>query len=1322
MENTSNKIFRIKPRDFKSTIGAGVVFKEKRFITHTLLDESKSAVITFARWQKVIILLFLLSLITGLILFPLKTLGLFVGFLSVVYFIDVLFNLYVIFKSLYFPPEIIVKDEDIKNINDLELPTYSILCPLYKESEVIKQFLTNINNIDWPKNKLDVLLLLEEDDLITQEAAKNIDLPKYVRVIIVPNSLPKTKPKACNYGLQLAKGKYLVVYDAEDLPDPLQLKKAYLTFQKVPKNVYCLQAKLNYYNSSQNLLTRLFTAEYSLWFDVVLPGLQSINTSIPLGGTSNHFRTNDLIKLQGWDPFNVTEDCDLGIRLFKEGYKTAIFDSTTLEEANSNVGNWIRQRSRWIKGYLQTYFVHTRNPISFIKDFKFHALIFQLIIGLRISFILINPILWLTTIAYFVFYKYVGSTIELLYPPFIFYIAAFSLLIGNFIYLYNYMIGCAKKEQWSILKFVYLVPFYWVLMTSSAVMAIHQLIFKPYFWEKTNHGLNVQKEKRPIFGPVFANLGLFFKDIREADLVLVLAAIGVNFLNFLYNAFLSRNVNIEGFGLISLISNFFLLVSIPIYSLSATVANKTAFFLGKYKISIKDFWSITRKRTISVGFVVAIIWLTLIPFLMLFFQANSPIPFILFTPILIIGLVGAVDSGFLSGNLRFKDIALLIMIEAFLKLVLSIYIVELGFPNLVYAAIPVSMIVSFVMAWMFARNIVPESKVTSENTISFPVGFFSTSFLIKFSLIAFLSFDVLLAKHFLSPIESGKYALIALAGKMIFFISTLFSQFLIPLISKSEGANNNSNKIFGKIFLISIFSSLVLYIGIGLFGNITAPILFGSNIKSVTQLLPVYGLAILCFTISNNIETFQLIKNDKIFPTLSFLIAILQIIGISIFHNSIQDIVLIMTVVSILSILFVTIISLNYQYINSSLIKLSEIFIGNKYNVNENNKYRILIFNWYDIKNKWSGGAEIYIHKIANYLAKNNCELTFFCAGDGSSLSEETVDGIKIIRKGNMYTVPIWAFINYIFRFRGKYDLIIDVAKGIPFFTPLYSSIPVIGVIHHIHQKMFLSGLPFPLNRIAMTIEANFLPAIYKNTDMITVSKSSKSAMSDIGFDIKRIRIANPGVKIKINKKINKSTKPTLIYLGRLKQYKHIDNIIIALAKIKKYHPETKLIIAGTGDNEEYLRELTRDLKLEKSVDFMGKVSEEDKPSLLGKAWIAIQPSEVEGWGITNIEANMCGTPVIASDVDGLKDSVIDGKTGILVPVNNINSLAKAVIDLIEDDVYRTYLTNNAIKWSKRFKWHKSGKIFIDLINQKLKKQSEEYGVVENENLEGVYE
>jgi cellulose synthase/poly-beta-1,6-N-acetylglucosamine synthase-like glycosyltransferase len=328
----------------------------------------------------------------GLGLNALFTVQVFVAILSFVYFIDVVFNFFLILKSLHSPPEISPAKAEILALKDSDLPIYTILCPLYKEAHVIPQFVEAISALDWPKDKLEVMLLLEEDDTGSIAAVKKMSLPAYVKVVVVPHSFPKTKPKACNYGLSHATGEYLVIYDAEDIPDPLQLKKAYLAFQSAPNDVLCLQAKLNYFNPNQNLLTRFFTAEYSLWFDVTLTGLQSLQTTIPLGGTSNHFRTKDLLTLQGWDPFNVTEDADLGMRLFKAGYKTAIIDSTTLEEANSKVKNWIRQRSRWIKGYMQTYLVHNREIIKDIKNQKIHNVFFHLTIGGKIAFILINVI------------------------------------------------------------------------------------------------------------------------------------------------------------------------------------------------------------------------------------------------------------------------------------------------------------------------------------------------------------------------------------------------------------------------------------------------------------------------------------------------------------------------------------------------------------------------------------------------------------------------------------------------------------------------------------------------------------------------------------------------------------------------------------------------------------------------------------------------------------------------------------------------------------------------------------------------------------------
>lgn len=480
-----------------SMMNAGLVYKKQTYITHTTLNASQSALQAINLRVILTGIISLLTVVALLVINPLLFIQIFIGVLSSVYLIDVGFNMFLVFKTFKESPELSFSSEELDAIDDSQLPIYSILCPLYKEVHILPQFIKGLEKMEWPKDKLDVIILLESDDTESIEKFDSMNVPEYMRAVVVPNSIPKTKPKACNYGLDYAKGEYTVIYDAEDIPDPWQLKKAYLGFQKSGEKVACIQAKLNYYNQNQNLLTRFFTAEYSLWFDIVLTSLASLKTVIPLGGTSNHFRTRDLKKLHAWDPFNVTEDADLGLRLFKLGYQTAVLDSVTLEEGNSQVGNWIRQRSRWIKGYMQTYLVHTKENIAFFRERGIHALIFHLVIGGKLVFILINPFLWTLTLLYFTLYGIIGPTIDSLYPQLVLYIAITSLIFGNSLYLFCHIMACVKTEKWDLIKYVYLIPIYWILISIAGFMALYQLIFKPFYWEKTVHGLHLKNDLSP---------------------------------------------------------------------------------------------------------------------------------------------------------------------------------------------------------------------------------------------------------------------------------------------------------------------------------------------------------------------------------------------------------------------------------------------------------------------------------------------------------------------------------------------------------------------------------------------------------------------------------------------------------------------------------------------------------------------------------------------------------------------------------------------------------------------------------------------------------
>lgn len=492
----------IKSRNITEVVQFSQLSKQKNSIKkeeETYIHYSSLELVDMALWrlthkQQSHLAIFAMILFLLFVLSPVIMAIIVVGCMTFLYALDLLLYCVLMYRSLRHRPEIDVSEKQITAYPGKKWPKYTIFCPLYKEWQVIPQFIRAMEQLDYPKDKLEILLLLEQNDEESIDHVKKMKLPKTFKVHIVPHGKPKTKPKALNYALQHAKGEFAVIYDAEDIPDPHQLKKAVIAFTQSDNSVSCVQAKLNFYNPNQNILTRLFTLEYSLWFDLILPGLQSIDAPIPLGGTSNHFRVSDLRLVGGWDAFNVTEDCDLGMRLAKCKKRTVIVDSTTMEEANSDVVNWFGQRSRWIKGYIQTYLVHTRSISRFsLSKNKHDRLLFHLIVGGKVLSLIVNPFMWLTTVSYFVFRSVLGSAIETFYPAPILYMGVLSLLFGNFIYLYAYMVGAIRRNQYGLVKYSFLVPFYWLSMSVASWRAIYEILSRPHYWRKTVHGLHIQK-------------------------------------------------------------------------------------------------------------------------------------------------------------------------------------------------------------------------------------------------------------------------------------------------------------------------------------------------------------------------------------------------------------------------------------------------------------------------------------------------------------------------------------------------------------------------------------------------------------------------------------------------------------------------------------------------------------------------------------------------------------------------------------------------------------------------------------------------------------
>jgi cellulose synthase/poly-beta-1,6-N-acetylglucosamine synthase-like glycosyltransferase len=453
-------------------------------------DPTSSGHITFTNPQLISIFSVIAFAIIALFVYTIPTIIVLNFLASFAFLGSILFKLYLALKGSQAELHDDVSIEELGAVKNEDVPVYTILLPVYKEDKLIRKLIWNLRGLNYPQAKLDVKLLIEEDDDKTLNAVKSLDFPANFEVVVIPFMMPKTKPKACNYGLYFSRGELLTIYDAEDIPDTWQLKKAYLMFTKLPKEYVVVQGALNYFNRNENLLTRMFTLEYSYWFDYMLPGLETLDIPIPLGGTSNHFKLDKLIELGSWDPFNVTEDADLGVRVYDKQYKIGIVKSTTYEEANNEPFNWIRQRSRWIKGYMQTYLVHMRNPVHLIRRIGWGGFFgFNFFIGGTAITFLVYPILLLFFFVYLIFNI---TGVKTVFPDWILYFAIFNFIAGNVLMIYINMMAVFKRRYYELILFSMLNPVYWLMHSIAAYKGLWQLIYKPFYWEKTNHGLSKQ--------------------------------------------------------------------------------------------------------------------------------------------------------------------------------------------------------------------------------------------------------------------------------------------------------------------------------------------------------------------------------------------------------------------------------------------------------------------------------------------------------------------------------------------------------------------------------------------------------------------------------------------------------------------------------------------------------------------------------------------------------------------------------------------------------------------------------------------------------------
>ena len=359
---------------------------------------------------------------------------------------------------------------------------WTTLIALYKEADSVASLLDALDRLEWPKGKLDIIFACEHDDLATLHALSDQRKSHQFRIVRVPSGGPRTKPNALQTALPFARGRYLTVYDAEDRPTPKQLRAAFHAFLTGPNNLAVVQSPLVTWNHTESWIAGQFALDYAVWFRVMLPAFAFLCGILPLGGTSNHFRTQILRKVGGWDPYNVTEDADLGVRLGRNGYRASLISPPTYEEAPPKTTAWICQRGRWIQGHIQTLSVHLRQPIALFREVGlrgFVAILLGLATGPMAAALALPMTLGLIV--------GLGNHQFLSLWPF--------WVIGMCGTIISSTVACRRDGRWSLLLAILSVPFYRCLQSVAACRAIWRVVFTPTIWDKTDHGLAARRPK-----------------------------------------------------------------------------------------------------------------------------------------------------------------------------------------------------------------------------------------------------------------------------------------------------------------------------------------------------------------------------------------------------------------------------------------------------------------------------------------------------------------------------------------------------------------------------------------------------------------------------------------------------------------------------------------------------------------------------------------------------------------------------------------------------------------------------------------------------------
>ena len=365
------------------------------------------------------------------------------------------------------------------------LPVVSILVPLFKEREIAAHLLTRLDRLDYPRDRLDLCLILEQGDLLTRQTLEDAVLPPWAQVITVPKGGVQTKPRALNYALDFARGSIIGIYDAEDQPAPDQISRVVQRFAERGPDVACLQGVLDFYNTSRNWLSLCFTMEYAAWFRLVLPGLERLGLVLPLGGTTLFLRREAIEAVGGWDAHNVTEDAELGLRLARAGYRTEMIDSVTHEEANARAWPWVRQRSRWLKGYAMTWAVHMARPGELWRDLgprRFWGV--QALYLATLSQFVLAPLIWTFSVVPFGLWHPLAGVV----PAWSLWLCVALFIVTELVNMAAAVIATRRSGRGWLGLSAPLLHLYFPLATLAVYKGLWEIVTRPFYWDKTAHG------------------------------------------------------------------------------------------------------------------------------------------------------------------------------------------------------------------------------------------------------------------------------------------------------------------------------------------------------------------------------------------------------------------------------------------------------------------------------------------------------------------------------------------------------------------------------------------------------------------------------------------------------------------------------------------------------------------------------------------------------------------------------------------------------------------------------------------------------------------